>query len=136
MLERIAVLKQKVISLDKRFQNYDGKTHCLISVDGTDCPIMEPWPFEKKWYSQKFIGPALKYEVGVCIKTGYIVWVNGPFVGSENDGTIFTQGLATFLAEDEGVEVDGSYKGHSKFKGPTVAMSRHQRKEKSIVRGR
>eukprot|EP00957_Ditylum_brightwellii_P080787 6144482-Ditylum_brightwellii.AAC.1 len=29
-----------------------------MSVVGTDCPINEPWPFEKKWYSQKFNGQA------------------------------------------------------------------------------
>jgi hypothetical protein len=86
-------------------------------------------------FTEVLNGPALKYEVGVCIKTGYIVWVNGPFVGSENDGTVFSEGLGTLLAEDEAVEVDGEYKGNNKIKGPATAISQVQRKEKSVVRG-
>lgn len=79
---------------------------------------------------------AVKYEVGVCIKTGHIVWVNGPHVGSANDGTIFKDKLADLLADDEGAEVDAGYKGHDKMKAPTVASTRVHRKEKSVVRGR
>eukprot|EP00957_Ditylum_brightwellii_P068256 5181416-Ditylum_brightwellii.AAC.1 len=60
-----------------------------MSVDGTDCSINESWPFEKKWYSQKFNDQSVKYEVGTSIKTGFIVRITGPFVGSKNDGTIF-----------------------------------------------
>jgi hypothetical protein len=54
MLEKIAALKQETILLDNRFQQYDKSTHSLISVDGTNGPIMEPWPFNMKWYLQKF----------------------------------------------------------------------------------
>ena len=35
----------------------------VLSVDGTDCPIEEPRPFDKAWFSQKFKGPGVKYEV-------------------------------------------------------------------------
>ena len=28
---------------------------------------------------QKLNGPGLKYELGVCIKTGRILWLNVPF---------------------------------------------------------
>ena len=52
-------------------------------------------------FSEKFNGPALKYEVGVCIATGHIVWVNGPFMGAEADVTIFKEdGLLDALAEE------------------------------------
>ena len=43
-----------------------------ISVDGTDCRIYEPEPFDTKWYSHKFNGPGLRYEIGVCIVSGNI----------------------------------------------------------------
>jgi DDE superfamily endonuclease len=135
-LEQISALKDNVINLDNRFDGFDGSTNCLISVDGTHCPVMEPWPFDRKWYSQKFNGPGVKYEVGVCIKTGFIVWVNGPFVASTNDATIFTNGLVHLLTEDEGVEVDAGYKGHPKFKSPSVNISRNQRQQKANVRSR
>jgi len=138
-LEKIASLKPDVIQVDKRFEGYtpSSGTTCLMSVDGIDCMVNEPWPFDKKWYSQKFNGPAVKYEVGVCIKTGHIVWASGPFVGSASDGTIFAEGLGNgILMDDEDVEVDAGYKGHAKMKSPTVAKSRIDRKQKSQVRGR
>ena len=50
-----------------------------MTVDGTDVMIWEPTPFSKMWYSHKFHGAELRYEIGMCIQTGDIVWVNGPF---------------------------------------------------------
>ena len=38
---------------------------------------MEPTEFHPKWWSHKFNGPGLRYEVALCIRTGEIVWVNG-----------------------------------------------------------
>ena len=90
-VEKIAALKDEVIHLDNRFEGLDAvvSTNCFISVDGTDCPVFKPWPFSKKMYSHKLNGPGLKYEVAVCLKTGQIVWISGPFVGSKTDSTIF-----------------------------------------------
>jgi DDE superfamily endonuclease len=133
---KISDMKDAIIVFDRRFDGFDGSTNCLISVDGTDCPVNEPWPFDRKWYSHKFNGPGVKYEVGVCIATGFIVWINGPFVCSTNDATIFNGELANLLTEDEGVEVDGGYKGSAKFKTPSVSLSRTQRKQKASVRAR
>ncbi len=53
--------------------------NCWISVDGTDFRIREPTPFSPKWFSYKFKGAGLRYEVGLLLETGDIVWVNGPF---------------------------------------------------------
>jgi transposase len=125
-----------LILLENRFQNKDGTATCFLSVDGADCPIMEPWPIEKKWYSEKLNGPGVKYEVGVCIKTGEIVWFKGPFVASKNDATIFIEDLAHRLYKNEGVDVDGGYKGHDALKNKMVSISRAQRKQKSAVRAR
>ena len=52
-------------------------------VDGTDFWIQEPMPFNPKWYSDKFKGPGLCSEIGVCIKTRWIVWVTRPFPAGE-----------------------------------------------------
>ena len=136
ILKRVAALLESVILLDSRFDNWDGSSICLISIDGTDCPVMEPWPFDGRWYSKKFNGPGVKYEIGVCIATGHIVWVNGPFEASKNDSAIFNDTLDSLLCDDEGVEVDQGYKGNHRFKSPTVASSRSARKMKSVVRGR
>lgn len=135
-VEKIAELKEEIILLDNRFADYPGDTNCLMSVDGTDCPVMEPWPFDPQWYSHKFNGPGVKYELGVCIATGFIVWVNGPFHCGVGDSTIFKGTLSGLLAEDEGVEVDGGYKGDASLKNPNVNRSRVQRQQKATVRAR
>ena len=86
-----------------------------MSVDGVDFRINEPWPFERlwseRWYSHKFKGPALRYEVALCILTGDIVWTNGPFpAGMWSDWMIFSQGgLLDCLEKDERVEADDGY---------------------------
>eukprot|EP00536_Pseudo-nitzschia_multiseries_P015770 jgi/Psemu1/43791/gm1.43791_g len=82
-------------------------------------------------YSHKFNGPAVKYEVGVCLKTGWIVWINRPFVGSKNDGTIYKEGLSNLLHDDEAVEVDRGYRGHDKMKLPDMGLTGIERKMKS-----
>jgi len=48
-----------------------------VSLDGSDFRIYEPTPFDTKWFSHKFKGPGIRYEVGLNISTGDIVWVNG-----------------------------------------------------------
>ena len=80
-----------------------------------DFEICEPYPYEreysKRWYSSKFKGPGLRYEVCVAILTGDIVWVNGPFAcGLWSDWKIFSQGgLVSNLDEHERVEADDGY---------------------------
>ena len=81
-----------------------------MSVDGTDCRIYEPSPFSPVWYSHKFKGPALRYEVGVGILNGDIVWVHGPFpCGSYTDLNIFRLGMKDELDESECVLTDLGY---------------------------
>ena len=137
-VERIAELKDDLISLDNRFGGLvDGEAHtnCFMSVDGTDCPIYEPWPFNPGMFSQKFNGPALKYEVGVCLKTGWIVWINGPFRGGLGDKDIFKDGgLGALLFPDEAIEVDKGYTGDDRYKTPGMGMTSQQRKMKSNAR--
>ena len=38
---------------------------------------MQPSAFDPKWLSHKFNGPGLCSEVGICIRTGDIVWAHG-----------------------------------------------------------
>jgi hypothetical protein len=89
----------------------DNGSVCKISVDGTDFKIYEPTPFSSKWWSHKFNGPGLRYEIGVCIQTGWIVWVNGPFpCGSFPDLKIAKQNLFHELDRGEKVICDRGYK--------------------------
>ena len=75
-MERIVELRDDLISLNNRFGGLvegEAHTNCSMSVDGTDCPIYEHWSFNPGMFSQKFNGPALKYEGGVWLKTSWIV---------------------------------------------------------------
>ena len=47
------------------------------SMDGTDCPIREPFPFDRKWMSHKFKAAALRYDISLSIKSGDIVHAAG-----------------------------------------------------------
>ena len=98
------------IDFENRKKGRDARQVCLISVDGTDFKIREPRPFDPKWFSHKFKGPALRYEVGVCIKTGWIVWVNGPFPAGEwPDLNIARLSLIHHLEDGEFYVADGGY---------------------------
>ena len=73
-----------------------------MSVGGTDCKILEPFPFSRKWFSRKFNGPGLRHEVALCISTGRIAWAHGPFpCGPNTDLVIFREGLKKALSPSE-----------------------------------
>lgn len=63
------------LNWDNRYRRASRGTITYISLDGTDFRIMEPSEFSPKWYSTKFHGPDLRYELGLCIRTREIVWV-------------------------------------------------------------
>ena len=77
--------------------------------------IVEPFPYEsvwsKRWFSPKFKGPGLRYEVGISILYGDIIWINGPFPCSQwPDIKIFLKGgLKDNLDPGERVEADDGY---------------------------
>ena len=109
--------------------NSRGKT-CLVSVDGTDCPINDPKPFNSKWYSHKFKRAGVRYEVAVCIQTGDIVWVNGPYpCGRWPDISIFRDKLKWKLAAGEKVEADRGYRGEKQYiRTPDSAVSQEDKR--------
>lgn len=107
-----------------------------MTVDGTDCPIWQPTPFSTTWYSHKFNGPGIRYEVGVCIQTGHIVWINGPFrCGSWPDLKIFKAHLVHQLGPNEFVEADGTYR-HIKCRMPQNYVSQADKRAKDDARHR
>ena len=73
---------------------------------------MEPIPFESRWYSHKFHGPAVRYEVRIGVYNGFIVWVNGPFPAGEwSDSPIVQDSFLRHLCQDEVFIANGGYKG-------------------------
>ncbi len=106
----------KKILWDDRHRGWRGGA-CMITVDGTDFRIHEPKPFDRKWYSHKYTKAGLRYEIGVCIQTGWIVWTNGPFAcGPNHDLTIFRSALEGMLLPWEMVEADQGYRGHPRIR--------------------
>ena len=92
--------------------------------------IQEPWPFvretSRKWYSHKFKGPGLRYEIGVSIRTGDIVWFHGPFPAGTPDITIFRMKLKQRLGIREKVITDFGYRGEpSKISLPDDGLVSH-----------
>lgn len=100
--------------------------------------IPELSPFWEGWYTEKFNGPGLRYEVGVSINNGDLVWLNGPKpCGVKPDLVIFRDGMKNFLEDGERVEADFGYRGEDLVKTP---LGRGESKErvamKSKVRAR
>jgi hypothetical protein len=97
---------------DNRKQG-DLGNDCLVSVDGTDCPVpqqrsLAPKPF----FSHKFRGHGLRYEITICIIAGDIVSIVGPFpCGNWLDIEIFCYFLKGMLDRFERVEADDGYVG-------------------------
>ena len=96
--------------METRFEKDKGND-CLITVDGTDFRIFEQGP---TFYSHKFKGSGLRYEVGVCILYCKIVWINGPFeCGIWSDIKIFRSALMLKLKDGERVEADDGCLGEA-----------------------
>lgn len=109
-----------------------------MSVDGTDCRIQEPEPWDSKWFSHKFHGPGLRYEIGLCIQTGHIVWKNGPYPCGDFPDLNIARDVLVHLPRVPGEKflADGGYNDPN-FDTPTgyntvgqymreVARSRHE----------
>lgn len=110
----------------------DNGSTCKITLDGTDCPIFEPQPFHPKWFSHKFKGPGVRYEVGVCLQTGWIVWTNGPYpCGSFPDIKIARDWIVHELLPGEKYLADGGYNdGRVHAETPTGYNTPDQRMKK------
>jgi hypothetical protein len=67
----------------------------MLSVDGTDFRVAKSYEYEKPFYSYKFKMSGLRNEVALCIKTGDICWIAGPYLpGIWNDNMIFNNGFS------------------------------------------
>jgi hypothetical protein len=91
--------------------------------------------------SEKFNGPGVKYEVAVCIRTGWIVHTHGPFpCGEWHDLTVARDNLCYKLAgsefDNEMALADGGYQdGYEFFETPT-GHNNHDQRMKAKARAR
>ena len=104
------------IDFDRRLEGDMGHD-CLITVNGTDFQIPQKGLPKKgnAFASHKFAGKsALRYELGVSILGGDLVWIQGPYpAGKYTDRKIFNKVLRHYLEPGEGVEADDGYRGHA-----------------------
>jgi hypothetical protein len=114
---------------------------CYLSVDGADFkieePMHEPMNFDTKWYSHKFHGPGLRYEVGLCIQTGWMVWVNGPYpCGQWPDLRIARDWLVYELDPGEMFLADGGYRDGGVYAETPNGLNTFDQRMKSVARAR
>jgi hypothetical protein len=113
-----------------------------VSVDGTDCQIEEPRipHFSPKFYGHKFNRAGVRYEVAVCIRSGWIVWINGPFpCGEWNDLKIAKFGLIPCLDEGELFIADNGYQTATCFSitpKDLVEATQQQKDRHGLIRSR
>lgn len=120
---------------DRLSESNDQFEYSYVSVDGTDCRIQEPTPFSSRWYSHKFSGPGLRYELGISHSKGYIVWLNGPFpCGAWPDLKIFKHRLEKCLLPGEKVVADNGYL-HDRCVTP-ISVSESGKRVHSLMRAR
>ena len=112
-------------------------SQCMLSVDGTDCPIQEPSEFSGRWYSHKFKGAGLRYEIAICIQTGWVVWANGPYpCGAYPDIKIFRDRLKDELITGEMIVADRGYKDGRIYVNSPTGYRNQGETEKAHVRSR
>ena len=87
-----------------------------MTVDGTDFLIPQKGAATKgnAFASHKYAGKsALRYELGVDILAGNLVWIQGPYpAGNYTDIKIFNKVLRNFLEPGNRVEADEGYRSH------------------------
>ena len=63
-----------------------------------------------KFYSNEYKKSGFHYEVGLCIKAGWIVWINGSYeYDIWLDISIFRNNLLSCLGKDKWVGANGGY---------------------------
>ena len=91
----------------------------------------------RDYYSHKFKGSGLRYEIGISIQKGDICWIFGPFkCGKYTDLMIFRKGLKKELGRGEKVIADGIYGAEAPLKvtapGTIFSKPKNQAMEKRV----
>lgn len=101
----------------------------FTSIDGVDFKIDEPKPFDRKWFSHKFKHAGLRYEIGLSLRKGEIVWASGGYpCGAYPDLKLARELFVDFLEDNERSVADDGYKDAKYFLLPNCAdAQRHKR---------
>lgn len=108
-----------LVEWENRFLLAPRDANIFVSIDGTDFRIQEQSLFYPKWYSHKFHGPGLRYELGICIRTGYIVLACGVLpCGEWSDLRLARHACVLGIREGEKAIADQGYRDHNYFEIP------------------
>ena len=89
-------------------------------MDGTDFPVNEVTPFNPQYFSHKFLSAGVRYDVGLNIVTGEVVyWGGGYPAGMHNDLELARIGIVPLLQPGEKVIADKGYEDRNYFIFPT-----------------
>jgi hypothetical protein len=100
----------------------DKDFSCIIYT--TECPIQRPCKIlQQIFYSGKKKRHTLKYEIGISVHTGLIVWIGGGVSGSNQDLTIAKEELMQ-VHEDRIFIGDKGYVGHERILTPLKTPQR------------
>lgn len=89
----------------------------ILTVDGVHFRTRENRKDpSSSWYSHKYGGPGVTYEIGIAIWENNLVWINGPFKAGKNDIGMFgsENGLELQIPENMFVLGDSAYKSSKK----------------------
>lgn len=107
-----------------------------VSLDGTDFRIREPQPFNRKWYSHKFKAAGVRYEVGISIVGGDIVWASGGLPCGEWPDLKIAREIYVHIAANEFTLADKGYRGENCFKQPKNAYEKRVLARHETLNGR
>jgi DDE superfamily endonuclease len=100
----------------------DFEATLFATVDGIHCRINEPRTDPgSKWYSHKFHGPGVTYEVGISLVEGRILWISDSYPAGESDINVFRKpgGIMEKIPPGKKVIADKGYRGeHDKISTP------------------
>ncbi|XP_037047178.1 uncharacterized protein LOC119081971 [Bradysia coprophila] len=88
-----------VIVWENRKQKSVGGQTAFCSLDSIDLKIRDQNPSSPKWYSHKLKAPGLRYEIGISIQTGHIVWKNTGYPCGDSSETALARESYTLCVE-------------------------------------
>ena len=95
----------------------------------------EPHPFSNKWWSFKFNGPGLRYEIALEVMSGHIVWAHGGFpCGRYPDLKIAREKFVKLLHPKERAVADKGYRYDSRFICAKNGQATNKRIKKILAR--
>ena len=105
------IASQDLIRMGDRFHGAPQGSTVFMSLDGTHCPIKEPFrPLDTSYYSHKLHRAALVYEVGLSIYNYKMVWVAGGVGAGCGDLELAREsGVLNFIEANELVAADKGY---------------------------